>query len=302
MALLGCGTAAAYVLSYFRTLRKIVEEPDIVPGGGPHRLPRFGNSLATAVVHFSVRTLLRSRQHRVTLAFYLGAGFAIVVLFMRTPRAQQQLFAQGVPLLFSSLVMMCVWVVGTRVVFSVPIAMRANWIFRMTEVRGPSEYLAAIRRPLFVLAVMPVWMASAVFFLSVWPVRPAVGHLVVLGFWGTVLAWVSLYGFQKVPFTCSWLPGKSFFHMAFLAGLGMLFLIGKVAVIEQSALGNGVSFVKMVAVLGGIVILVRWRTVAFAKSGEAIVQFEEEVPPAVLGLGLHRDGVLPEIGLRPSAG
>jgi len=60
------GTAAAYALSYFRTLRKIAEEPDIVPGsGGAHWLPKFGNSLETAVVQFSIRTLLRSRQHRV---------------------------------------------------------------------------------------------------------------------------------------------------------------------------------------------------------------------------------------------
>ena len=32
-----CGAAAVYALSYWRTLRKIVEEPDIAPGS-----PRFG--------------------------------------------------------------------------------------------------------------------------------------------------------------------------------------------------------------------------------------------------------------------
>ena len=92
LAIAGLGTTVAYALSYFRTLRKIVEEPDIVAASRrQHWLPPFGNSLETAVVQFSVRTLLRSRQHRVMLAFYLGIGFAIVILFMRTPRAQQQL-------------------------------------------------------------------------------------------------------------------------------------------------------------------------------------------------------------------
>ena len=294
LALVGVGTTVAYVLSYFRTLRKIVEEPDIMPGSrGLHWLPDFGNSLATAVVQFSVRTLLRSRQHRVMLAFYLGIGFAIVIFFMKTPRAQQQLLADNTPLLFSSVVFMCVWVLGTRVVFSMPLDLRANWIFRITEVRGTQEYLAAIRRPIFVLAVAPVWAASAALFLSIWPWRPVVGHLALLGLWGMILAYTCLHGFQKIPFTCSYLPGKSYFHVAFLAGLGLLFLILKGVKFERRALENPASYAKMLAVLGIAAVCVRWRTVALAKSEEAIVQFEEVQSPAILALGLNRDGALP---------
>jgi hypothetical protein len=60
IALFGAGTA--FLLSYFRTLRKIVEEPDILPGSRTwHWAPRFGSLLDTAVVLFSIRTLLRSR-------------------------------------------------------------------------------------------------------------------------------------------------------------------------------------------------------------------------------------------------
>jgi len=47
-------TALAYALSYFRTLRKIVEEPDIVAGTrGGAWLPRFGHAVETAIVQFS---------------------------------------------------------------------------------------------------------------------------------------------------------------------------------------------------------------------------------------------------------
>ena len=80
-------------VSYFRTLRRIAEEATIVPsrrasrGGGWWRLPSFGGGpngrgLPAAVVPFSVRTLLRSPQHRVILAFYLGMGFAAAIFFM----------------------------------------------------------------------------------------------------------------------------------------------------------------------------------------------------------------------------
>jgi hypothetical protein len=44
-------------------------------------LPPFGNAFETAVVQFSIRTLLRSRLHRVNLAFYLGVGLALVNFF-----------------------------------------------------------------------------------------------------------------------------------------------------------------------------------------------------------------------------
>jgi hypothetical protein len=293
LIVIGLGTAVAYVLSYFRTLRRIIEEPDIMPGSRGFGLPRFGDSLQTAVVHFSVRTLLRSRHHRMMLAFYLGIGSAIVILFMQTPRARQELHAANVPLLFSSLMMMCVCVVGTRVVFSVPLGLHANWIFRMTEIRGPGEYLTAIRRPLFVLAVAPVWCISAVYFLSIWPWRPAVSHLVILGIWGMILAWISLHGFQKIPFTCSWLPGKSVVHMVCLAALGVLFLIGRLAAFERRALDDPVAYAKLLAIFALAVVVVRWRTVAQARSEESFVQFEELPPPAVMALGLRRDGVWP---------
>ena len=141
LAIASIGAGTAFLLSYFRTLRKIVEEPDIIPGsGGIHWLPRFGNSVTTAIVHFSIRTLLRSRQHRVILAFYLGVGFAIVILFMQAPAPRQQSSsATGARRLLASVLMLCCSVAGTRVVFAMPLQLKANWIFRITPLPGPRE-------------------------------------------------------------------------------------------------------------------------------------------------------------------
>lgn len=164
LALATLGAGAAFLLSYFRTLRKIVEEPDIVPGSGRFTwLPRFGNSLETAVVQFSIRSLFRSRQHRVILSFYSGIGFAILILFLKTPFAQELSAASAndpwhqasLPLLASSFVMMCFWGLGIRVVFAMPLDLRANWIFRITPLGGAVECLAASRRAMYLLAVAP---------------------------------------------------------------------------------------------------------------------------------------------------
>jgi len=289
-------TCTAYLLSYFRTLRKIIEEPDILPSSrGLKWSPRCGNALQTAIVQFTVRTLLRSRQHRVTLAFYLGIGFAIVIFLLRGGVARGEQFAshENTRLLFSSFVILCVWIVGTRIVFSIPLALRANWIFRITQIRSAPEYLSASRRALFVLAVAPVWLASATFFLSIWPWQAAMEHLMILGLWGMAGAYVSLIGFQKIPFTCSYLPGKSYFHIGLLVAMVLMPLLGKGVEFESRALSDPVCYSKILIVLAIAAIAVRWRSIALAKSDEAIVQFEELPPPAILSLGLHRDGVLP---------
>ena len=303
------GTAVAYGLSYVRTLRKIVEEPDIVPGTrGAVSLPRFGNALQTAVVQFSARTLLRSRQHRIILAFYLGIGFATVIFFLKTPVAQHQMSAAtqsdpwhqvSAPLLASSIVMLGFWVLGTRVVFAMPMDLRANWIFQITPVRGGTRCLSARRRSMLMLALAPVWAGSAMVFLSIWPWRSAAGHLAVLALLGMILVEVCLHGVVKIPFTCSYLPGKSNFHITFwLCTLALVNLLDRAAELERWALEDTARYTTMLVVLAILAVCARWRTVANAKSEET-VQFEEVPSDQILVLGLPRDGGLrtePAIG------
>src|SRR5260370_20530900 len=145
-------TAMAYTLAYFRTLRRIVEEPDIAPAsGGRSWLPHFGNGFETAIGQFSVRTLLRSRQHRLMLAFYLGIGFATAILFPEWP-VMRELSERAagtwgdtvsLALLGSTILIAILVVAGTRVAFSLPTDLRANWIFRITPIpAGPGCMIA----------------------------------------------------------------------------------------------------------------------------------------------------------------
>ena len=131
------GTAIAYALSYFRTLRRIAEQPDITPSVTRGRwLPAFGDGPQTALVQFSLRTLFRSAPHRVILAFYWGLGFAVAMIFLKTPRGQQlaEVSVAGawhetsVPLLVSSIVMAGFAALAARLAFAMPRDLRANWI------------------------------------------------------------------------------------------------------------------------------------------------------------------------------
>ena len=222
--------AGAFVLSWLRTLRKIAEEPDILPGSrGGVWLPSFGNRPRTALAHFTIRTLGRSRQHRMNLAFYLGVGFAMVAVSMQS--GLEGAHSTGVDvlrqpmntsLLLSSLLMLCVCILGTKVAFSRPLDLRANWLFQITPVPGGVACLSATRRALLTLSVMPVWLGSAAVLLWYWPWTVAAKHLLLLALFGVLLVEISLIGFQKIPFSCSYLPGKSKIHVVFVASILLL--------------------------------------------------------------------------------
>jgi hypothetical protein len=139
-----------------------------------------------------------------------------------------------------------------------------------------------------------VWFASATLFLVLWPWQAAVGHLAVIGLFGIALTEWCLSSFHKIPFTCSYLPGKSQAHMALLGFLGLLLVTVKAAEVERHALDDPVSFVKIVVVLGILAGFARWRTSASAKSWEFELRFEDQPVPAIFALDLHRDGTPPK--------
>jgi hypothetical protein len=301
LAVVVAGAGATFLFSYLRTLRKIVEEPDIAAGArGSFWLPRFGDAPLTAQVHFSLRSLWRSRQHRLILSFFLGIAFAVLVLYVKAPIYRTQMVAGAefwhqvnTPLLASSVVMMWFAVIGIRVAFAMPTDLRANWIFRVADVRGVPECLKATRRSIFAFAVVPVWMIWAAVLLRLWPWRPAMEHLVLLGLVGAILTEACLRGFHKIPFTCSYLPGKSnvywlFFAYAFLS----IFLLNSILSLERSALQHTTQYAIAVLAMSVAAIAARWRVEALSRSEAATLRFEEIEPPQLLELGLYRDGVI----------
>lgn len=299
LAIAASGAVFAYALCYFRTLRKIASEPEIAPGS--RRLvwlPRFGNSLATAVVQFAIRTLCRSRRHRLILAFYIGIGFAILIVSWKGPVAQQLAAADPLhrvsfPLLASSFLILGFWVLAIRIAFAMPAELPANWIFRMTQLRAAPEYFRASRRAMYAIAAAPFWAASSALFCTLWPWRAAAEHLVVLALLGIVLVEIGMYRFEKIPFACSYLPGKANLHITFCFGL-MLGLNGIYwsASYELRALSDPDRYAWIVMALCAAGACTCWRTRAEANSPYAVLRFDQEQDPAVMALGLHRDGEL----------
>jgi hypothetical protein len=296
-----CGAAASLILCYLRTMKKTVEEPDLMPrAGGLHWTPRFGGPLQTAIVLFSFRSITRSRQHRVVLAFYLSIVFAIALALTRTELTTLALRPLTPEFLTPTISMMALAVAGMRNVFPLPISLNANWMLRVTQISPSHKYLAATRCCQLLFAVVPVWVVAAGLSLSFKPWYQVLEHLAILALLGCFFTEVSLIGFYKVPFTCSYLPGKSNVQFAFWGSVIVLLVLAlSFAPFEMQALGDpfryACLFISLIAATFGLWALNRHR----AKS--AVLYFEELPDQLITTLGLSSPPAIAAPGRGPIA-
>ena len=300
LGLVALVAAAAYALAYARQMRRAVEQSGIVPARrnlAPWRaISRVIARRAPehAVLTFIGRTLARSRQHRLILAMYAGMGMAYVfsqaayVLYRSRPtdfgasegRAQAQLAIPFILLFFL--------IAGLRVSFSIPIEVRANWLFRLTDGNGRGAYLGATRKTLLLFGVAPVVAIAAPAYLAVWPWPRAVGHIAFLAAIGLLIVELALSGFAKVPFTCSYLPGKANLKIMFGVYWGLLIIVSELLTDAEQA---GLRSLTNYAWLMGITLLA-WLAAALrgrlARARIPALNFEEQPEPAVASLGLAR--------------
>jgi pimeloyl-ACP methyl ester carboxylesterase len=294
--------ALTWALSYYRNIRRIVQAPDIAPSAHGRMIARivriaaFGflsKPLDRAILMFTSRTIARSRQHRLLLAACGGIGFATALafsrLFLETGK-RERWDEPNVPFLIAGLLLLFCAVAGTRAAFAIPLALPANWAFRITAVQSPAAYFAAVRKSLIVVAALPVWIAATVAYFMIWPGRPALAHTLVLLLFGLLLVERWLYQFRKIPFTCSWLPAGVQRKMRTTIYV-LLFLItaGLATEIELWTMEKFARFSVLLSILAGIAVWARHRSTAFAHAPGNRLQFEDLPPADVFALDLRQD-------------
>jgi hypothetical protein len=286
------GALLTILLSYLRAMRRALEQPDIEPGS--HRaswlLSCLGNSVQSAVLLFATRTILRSRQHRLILSFYLGAGFGVMLILLRPAITKGG--NPAIPLLASSALMLATAAVAMRSVFSMPIALHANWIFRLAALDPVRRYAAAIRRAFLLLTVVPVWIGFAITFFWLLPrstfEQIAIPHLVFLALLGSSLADLCLLDFRKIPFTCSYRPGRTNLQFAVAGALVLLPLSLIGAHYEWRWLQTRAGQIIFATALILPAFASRWWTARSTRQVEGM-QFEDLEEPPIVSLELGPD-------------
>jgi hypothetical protein len=210
-----------YAASYARLTRRALETP---PGAGvrgralwPRSIRRRGpawlrpSPIKRAVYAFTLRSLARSRQHRLLLSLYVALALAFVLsgalpLILRGDPAA--LARPGVAVTSAPLVVMFFVLVGLRALFAIPIEPKANWIFRLREPENRRAVVAGVRRALMIACVLPVTLAAGLSVGVPWGARLGVAHALFCVLMGTLLTELLLIRFCKVPFTCTYFPGR----------------------------------------------------------------------------------------------
>jgi hypothetical protein len=272
-------TFATYLVSYQRRRILLVEGV---------RLSASGRSLSgiflgwfvtdpreQAVWAFMLKTLARSSYHRMILVGYVGLAFALVVT---GPRSIATSFV------YFHLITLLFFLVGSRHVFSIPTELKANWIFQMTEGEGRGMWLRALDR--FIL-----FSGTTLIFLMPLPLEIHVlgwrglAEAALLAAMGLLAYELSFSSWEKLPFTCSRLPGKAPVWMM-MAFFGLIALVSLLHGILLAILYNWIALVISIVVLLAFCAHLR-RSRRQGWEGRRL-KYDEVPEPAVHSLNLLR--------------
>jgi hypothetical protein len=206
-------TVLSYAFSYQRYRRLMVEGGTVHPtprreGGGPRFSGSWlleqwiGDPREQAVFAFIWKTLVRSRSHHLILLAYAGIGLgAITYSALDTPRPSlhdQGLY--GFITVIASLAIAIAMAAGLRYLFSLPLALGANWLFQMTEPEDHAAWLSGVERFVLWCGIAPVFLAASPACVAVFGLVRALAA-VALAIVAVLIVFEILYrDWHKLPF------------------------------------------------------------------------------------------------------
>jgi hypothetical protein len=183
------------------------------------------------------------------------------------------------------LVLMLMGLTGLKTAFLLPVQSRANWVFRVTD--SPTirvRHLAALDHACLRLVIFPVLVFATP--LQIWAIGPdAWRSLLLAGLSGLAMAELTLLRWRRVPFTCSWIPGKRPLVLTLVGAIGIyLFVNTFLAGLLRLSLFSW----PLLLTLSGVLLIVtatarRYRQESWAQQP---LQFEDE-PFRLQTLGLR---------------
>jgi hypothetical protein len=125
-------------------------------------------------------------------------------------------------------------ILAARAALFIPIELRANWMFRITErPRDRADQLDASVATVFRLGVLlPAALLLPVQWLALGPI--AMLTMLVSVLWGWLLVESLMVNWRRIPFTCTYIVGKGF--------MPQLVLLGFLAFVGFTTIGRGLAY------------------------------------------------------------
>jgi hypothetical protein len=184
--------------------------------------------------------------------------------------------------------LMFVMSLAAKAALAVPIELRANWIFRMTEEDAlRADQLNAAAHVVWRIGVVaPVALMFPLQLLTLGP-RAFVASLVAVVVGGT-FAEMLMWDWARIPFTCSLAPGKRFVPQSILIGLLSFigFTTAGTTMVHLSMAAPAAGWALTAVSLAAIALLRRRRV---RHSRHTPLTFEDALPTEINPLRLHGD-------------
>ena len=277
-----------YLVSYRRHRTLLMEGPS---GPAKDRCPSaifrwlIPEPRQQAIVGFMMQTLSRSGHHRMILMGYGGLTFAVLLsglLGVENLLGRERAAASG--FIYFHVVALLFLLIGARHLFSLPVEWKANWLFQLTEGEGRHAWVRAVDR--FLLFWGALLMAAPLPLEIRWLGWRGLGEAALACAVGLLAYDCFFSSWNKLPFTCSHLPGKTPGWSLALQFFGVVTLVPVLNAAFLATLYHGLVFVPVLAVL-----IAAWtRAHALRREGwsDLRLKYEELPDPAVHGLNLLR--------------
>jgi hypothetical protein len=282
---------ACYVVSYQRH-RKLMMEGSSGFSRGERKWTGallewlVPNPRQQAILVFMTKTLARSSQHRTLLMGYGGFGVAILISgILGMQEAVSRPNRTAACFVYAHVILLTFLLIGLRHLFTIPVEWKANWTFQLTERQGRLEWMRAVDRFTLFWGALLMLALPLPFELKLLGSRAAAESAIFTAFGLLCYEWV-FTDWQKLPFTCSHLPGKIPAWILFLYGIGILGALPLVNGLMVISLYAPVFYVVMFTI-----ILAVWRGLYSARRqgfGELRLTYDELPDPAIHGLNLMR--------------
>jgi hypothetical protein len=166
----------------------------------------LGTPFQIAGFSFVWKTLRRSETHRLVLTAVAGLGLvlssqALMNAMEDAPSARQAALspdALSIPFILTFLM-----IVGLRVVFEIPVELRANWLFRLMLDPDQRECERLARNAILIFLLPCVFLLTFPLYAYLEGFLIACLHTLLVATWAALLTKILLVRFRKLPFTCS---------------------------------------------------------------------------------------------------
>jgi hypothetical protein len=164
-----------------------------------------------ASFHFVAQTVFRRQEHLFYWSSFVAVGIAFIYSDLiaitgdyLSVSPQYLNMMLSFPLIVSFFIL-----VGLRFVFSVPADLNANWIFQILDRRKLVGSYSGVHKFMLCVIIIPLLLVFAPFYLMMWDIHVVFCHILYVSMLSLILIELLLMRFEKLPFTCSYHPGRA---------------------------------------------------------------------------------------------